>query len=150
MDAATREAVKGNRRLFLRNAEKLEPDESAALAKARELCKPLSDAYMLKEKLRSIYASAEGEPDAAVLLEEWCALADGTSLPEMAGMAKTVRRHFSGILAFWRHDGATNASQEGFNNKIRWLIGQAYGFRDYEYFRLKIFDLPSTSIKKAL
>ena len=150
MDAATREAVKGNRRLFLLNAEKLDPDEAAALAKARGLCKPLSDAYMLKEKLRSIYASAEGEPDAAVLLEEWCALADGTSLPEMAGMAKTVRRHFSGILAFWRHGGLTNASQEGFNNKIRWLIGQAYGFRDYEYFRLKIFDLPSTSIRKAI
>ena len=150
MDAATRGAVKGSRRLFLRNAEKLEPDEAAALAKARGLCKPLSDAYMLKEKLRSIYASAEGEPDAAVLLEEWCALADGTGLPEMAGMAKTVRRHFSGILAFWRHGGLTNASQEGFNNKIRWLIGQAYGFRDYEYFRLKIFDLPSTNIRKAI
>jgi transposase len=113
MDAATREAVKGNRRLFLRNEENLEPDASA-------------------------------------LLEEWCALADGTGLPEMAGMAKTVRRHFTGILAFWRHGGATNAAQEGFNNKIRWLIGQAYGFRDYEYFRLKIFDLPSTSIKKAI
>ena len=68
----------------------------------------------------------------------------------MAGMAKTVRRHFSGILAFWRHDGATNASQEGFNNKIRWLISQAYGFRDYDYFRLKIYDLPSTNIRKAL
>ena len=68
----------------------------------------------------------------------------------MAGMAKTVRRHFSGILAFWRHGGLTNASQEGFNNKIRWLIGQAYGFRDYEYFRLKIFDLPSTNIRKAI
>lgn len=150
MDAATREAVKGNRRLFLRNAENLEPDEVATLAKARELCKPLSDAYMLKEKMRSIYASAEGELDAAILLEEWCALADGTGLPEMASMAKTVRRHFSGILAFWRHGGATNASQEGFNNKIRWLIGQAYGFRDYEFFRLKIFDLPSTSIRRAI
>ena len=134
----------------VKNIEKLEPDEAAALAKARGLCKPLSDAYMLKEKLRSIYASAEGEPDAAVLLEEWCALADGTGLPEMAAMAKTVRRHFSGILAFWRHGGLTNASQEGFNNKIRWLIGQAYGFRDYEYFRLKIFDLPSTNIRKAI
>ena len=102
------------------------------------------------EKLCSIYASAEGEPDAAVLLEEWCAIAEGTGLPEMAGMAKTVRRHFSGILAFWRHGGLTNASQEGFNNKIRWLISQAYGFHDYEYFRLKVFDLPSTNIKKCL
>jgi transposase len=68
----------------------------------------------------------------------------------MAGMAKNVRRHLSGILAFWRHGGATNAAQEGLKNKIRWLIAQAYGFRDDDYFRLKIFDLPSTSIRKAL
>jgi hypothetical protein len=32
--------------------------------------------------------------------------------------------------AYWRHGGATNAAQEGFNNTIRWLIRQAYGFRD--------------------
>ena len=28
-------------------------------------------------------------------------------------------------------------------NKIRWLVKQAYGYRDYRYFRLKLFDLPS-------
>ena len=100
--------------------------------------------------MRSIDASAEGEFDAAVLLEVWCAIAEGTGLPEMASMAKTVPKHFTGILAFWRHGGATNAAQEGFNNKIRWLIGQAYEFRDYEFFRLKIFDLPSTSIRRAI
>ena len=27
---------------------------------------------------------------------------------------------------------------------------QAYGFRDFKYFRLKIFDLPSTDIRKRL
>ena len=39
---------------------------------------------------------------------------------------------------------------EGFNGKVRWLIKQAYGFRDFKYFRLKIFDLPSTDIRKRL
>lgn len=150
MDAATREVVKGKRRLLLRNAEDLDPDEVETIEKIRQLCQPLSDAYMLKEQMRSIYASDASELDAAVMLEQWCALADATGIPEMASMAKTVRRHFSGILAFWSHNGATNASQEGFNNKIRWLIGQVYGFRDYEYFRLKIFDLPSTNIRKAI
>ena len=28
-------------------------------------------------------------------------------------------------------------------NKIRWLVRQAYGYRDYRYFRLKVFDLPN-------
>ena len=39
---------------------------------------------------------------------------------------------------------------EGFNNKIRWLIKQAYGFRDSEYFKLKIYQLPEISSVKEL
>ena len=39
---------------------------------------------------------------------------------------------------------------EGFNNKIRWLIEQAYGFRDSEYFKLKIYQLPEISSVKEL
>ena len=60
------------------------------------------------------------------------------------------RSHIKGILGYWKLDGATNASMEGFNGKVRWLIKQAYGFRDFKYFRLKIFDLPSTDIRKRL
>lgn len=44
-------------------------------------------------------------------------------------MARTIR-HIS------------NAKMEGFSNQIRWLIKQAYGFRDREYFKLKIDQLP--------
>ena len=32
---------------------------------------------------------------------------------------------------------------EGFNNKIRLLTKQAYGYREFKYFRLKVFDLPN-------
>jgi transposase len=150
MDEATRASIKGMRFLFLRNAEGLDAGGKASLETARAVCRELSDAYMLKERLRSIYALARDELDARLQLDEWCAMADGCGVDEMAGMAKTIRKHLHGILAFWRSGGASSASQEGFNNKIRWLISQAYGFRDYEYFRLKIFDLPSTNIRKAL
>ncbi len=40
-----------------------------------------------------------------------------------------------------------NASTEGFNNKIRRLIHQAYGFRNITYLKLKIFQLPSIYLK---
>ncbi len=150
MDEATRASIKGMRFLFLRNAEALDADARASLESARAVCRELSDAYMLKERLRSIYALARDELDARLQLDEWCAMADRCGVEEMAAMAKTVRRHLHGILAYWGSGRATSASQEGFNNKIRWLVSQAYGFRDYEYFRLKIFDLPSTNIRKAL
>ena len=48
---------------------------------------------------------------------------------------------------YWRY---SNAKMEGFNNKIRWLIKQAYGFRDREYFKLKIYQLPEISSSKEI
>ena len=39
---------------------------------------------------------------------------------------------------------------EGFNGKVRWLIKQAFGFRDFKYFELKIFDLPNTNTAARL
>ncbi len=37
-----------------------------------------------------------------------------------------------------------------FNNKIRCPIKQAYGFRDCEFFKLKIYQLPEISSWKEL
>jgi transposase len=149
MDEATRASMKGMRFLLLRNAEGLKPDDAALLEAARAQCKPLSDAYRLKEKLRSLYSEARDAWEAGTHLETWCGLAERCAVAEVASMAKTLRKHWAGILAYWRNGRVSNASQEGFNTKIRWLIRHAYGFHDDEYFRLKIFDLPSTNIKKA-
>jgi transposase len=84
------------------------------------------------------------------MLEEWIRMAEQTEVYQLRSMAKCIRNHLEGILAFWVYNRATNAKSEGFNNKIRWLVSQAYGFRDYEYLRLKIFHLPSTDIRKAI
>ncbi|NLD99846.1 MAG: transposase, partial [Fibrobacter sp.] len=43
-----------------------------------------------------------------------------------------------------------NAAMEGFNNKVRHMIAQAYGFHDYEYMKLKIYELPSMVLRKQL
>ena len=65
-------------------------------------------------------------------------------------MAKTIRRRMAGLLAYWKHGYLTNASQEGFNNKIGWLTRQAYGYRDERYLHLKIYDLPNLSTRRSL
>ena len=65
-------------------------------------------------------------------------------------MAKTLRDKIVGIISFWTFRHISNASMEGFNNKIRWLIEQAYGFRDSKYFKLKIYQLPEISSVKEL
>ena len=79
----------------------------------------------------------------------WCERAENSGIPEMISMAKTIRKHAAGIIAFWE-TSITSAAMEGFNNKIGWLTRQAYGYRDEEYLILKIFDLPNLKIAKEL
>lgn len=104
----------------------------------------------MKEKLRNVYKLARDFVEAEWMLANWCAEADASNVAELKTMSKTIRTHIEGILAFWTTEGVTSAAVEGFNNKIRWLIKQAYGYRDQEYFRLKIFDLPNIKINKDL
>ena len=76
--------------------------------------------------------------------------AEETSIPELKSIAKTIRDKLDGIVSYWtfRHIGKTG--MEGFNNKVRWLIRRAYGFRDREYFILKIYQLPEISCVKEV
>ena len=105
---------------------------------------------MFKEALRSIYRVAQDAYQANIALHRWCKIAEETLVPELKTMAKTIRDRMDGIVSYWTFGHASNASTEGFNNKIRWLIRQAYGFRDLEYFKLKIYQLPQINCEKAL
>ena len=52
--------------------------------------------------------------------------------------AQSIERHFHGLLAYFQHPIST-ARVEGINNKIKVLKRKAYGYRDMEYFELKIY-----------
>ena len=43
-----------------------------------------------------------------------------------------------------------NNSAEGFNTKVRLLMKQSYGLRDFKYLKLKIMDLPSRKIRVSI
>lgn len=150
IDEDHRKLLKNQRFLFLRNVEDLEPDARQLLDNLRKVFKDLGDTSMMKEALRSIYKEAGNEFQAEAALKNWCSIARKTEVKELCDMALCVENHINGILAYWSYNGLSNASMEGFNNKIRWLIRQAYGYHDEEYFHLKIFDLPKIDIKLKL
>ena len=140
-----KKVLKGNMKLPLMNGEDVEkdPKAKAKLDKMLEEYSDLGKAYLLKEELRSIYANAKAPLEAKALLEAWIAKARASDVRHLETMANTMEKNLEGVLGFWRFPGATNAKTEGFNNKIRWLVKQAYGYRDWHYFRLKVFDLPN-------
>ncbi len=57
--------------------------------------------------------------------------------------ADTLEKHRTGILAWYSYPISTGPL-EGTNNKIKTLTKMAYGFRDEEYFRLKLYALHLT------
>jgi transposase len=150
LDEEHRKLLKNQRFLFLRNVENLEPDAKQLLDNLRKVFKELGDVSMMKEALRSIYQMAKNECQAEAAFKNWCSIARQTEIKELADMAKTIENHLSGIVAYWKTDALSNAGMEGFNNKVRWLIRQAYGFRDKEYFILKIYNLPNTKTEADL
>ena len=70
-------------------------------------------------------------------LGAWIARALATGLTHMVALAKSLRKHRHGLLAYFDHRISTGPL-EGMNNKIKVLKRQAYGFRDIEYFKLRL------------
>ena len=150
MDDVQRKQLKGLRFVFLRNNEDLPEDAKLILKNMRGDFQDLGDAYMFKEASRCIYRQAKDSCHARIAFHRWCKLAEETGIPELKTMAKTIRDKLDGIVTFWTFRHISNAKMEGFNNKIRWLIKQSYGFRDREYFKLKIYQLPEISSSKEI
>ena len=149
-DESMKDMLKNSRWLWLKSPEKLKENQKERLEVLRNVFDELSTAVFMRDCLRKIYRMAIDDTDAELCFEFWCQLAEGSGISCLKTMAKTIRSKMEGILAYWNQNGLTSAGMEGFNNKIRWLIRQAYGFRDQEYFKLKIFDLPNIKTEKEL
>jgi transposase len=143
-EEAHKQVLKGTRWLLLMNPENLdeEKNERQRLEEALALNAPLAAAYYLKEDLRRIWTQPNKEA-ATRFLEDWIARARSTGIRQLQQMANTLSLHRVGVLAYYDVP-ITTGPLEGTNNKIKTLQRQAYGFRDREFFRLKIYALHRT------
>ncbi len=136
--------LKGTRWLLLKNPENLNnlKDESNRLQQALKFNEPLALAYYLKEDLRQFW-NQKSKTDADKHLSAWIAKARASKVGMLMKMANTVAGHKFGLLSYYDHPISTGPL-EGTNNKIKTLQKQAYGFRDMEFFKLRIFSLHET------
>lgn len=143
VDEKTAKKIKGNRYVFLKNRDKLTPKEEKKLESAEKIreCSTLMEVHLFKERMRSIYTNAKTYADAVPLFDEWISDTEASEVSELKSAAKTFKRNRDGILAYWSTGGMSNSATEGFNRKIRGLLETAYGFHDYKFLRLRIFDL---------
>ena len=124
---AERPDFKRTRFLWLTNPANLRREERTRLSGLLRLNAPIVKAYLLKEDLRRFWAYrysawAEGH------LRQWLWRASHSRLAPMKELAKTIRSHLNGILA-WTTLRVTNGALEGMNNKVKAISHRAFGFR---------------------
>src|SRR5215217_8118963 len=140
-DVLHKQVLKGTRWLLLKNPENLDEqrDEKTRLEEALALNKPLATAYYLKEDLRRFWEQP-GKRFATAFLNDWLKKAEASGVRMLQQMAKTLAAHRSGLLAYY-DAMITSGPMEGANNKIKAMKRMAYGFRDPEFFKLKILAI---------
>ena len=136
-----KEVLKGTRWLLLKNPENLEKknDERRRLKEALRLNEPLATAYYMKEDLRRFWCQ-ENKDAARDFLQDWIRRALASGIRLLKQFAKTLAGKRSGLLAYYDFR-ISSGPLEGANNKIKTMQRQAYGYRDQEYFILKIYGL---------
>jgi transposase len=137
--------IKGTRFLLLRNPDNLKSEQIPKLDEALHLNEPLLLAWCLKEELRELWSQTSRKQMKA-FLEDWCDKAGQTGIGQMLKMAKTLRNHASGILAYADHP-ITSGRLEGINNKIKILTKRSYGFHDENFLILKLLSLHHSKYK---
>lgn len=130
---------KGDRFLFLKNFDTLEADEKGRLQTLFKINKTLARAHALKEQLREFW-NKTSKREGALFLIKWIFSAMASQIPGIIKVANTLLNHYEGLLNYFEHR-ISNGKIEGVNNKIKVLKRNAYGYRDYEYFTLLLYDL---------
>jgi transposase len=125
-DPRQRQDLKHTRFALLKNPWNLRRRERDQLAALQHSNQPLYRAYLLKESLAEILSSLRPE-HAQRRLDEWLAWAARSRLKPFVRVARTIRRHPHGIIAFL-YLRLTNGLVEGINNRLRMVARRAFGF----------------------
>ena len=144
-EGSLKKQIKGTRFLLLRNPENLKEEQIPKLDEALRLNEPLLLGWYLKEELRELWNQPSRQA-METFLREWCKKAAETAIGQLMKMAKTLLTHASGILNYATHP-ITSGRLEGINNKIKTLTKKSYGFRDEQFFLLRLLSLHHSRIK---
>ena len=140
-----KKVLKGTRWLLLKRSVNLneETDERQRLEEALKLNEPLATAYYLKEDL-SLLWSQKTKEEASKYLDGWIKRAEvsGVNMLKKFGKLLATWRHC--VLAYYDTGGLSTGPLEGINNKVKTMKRMAYGYRDMEFFQLKIKALHET------
>ncbi|VVE47511.1 ISL3 family transposase [Pandoraea soli] len=135
-DRPARKVLKSSRWLLLRNQRNLRPEQSVHLSELLQANQPLLCVYLLRDELKRLWFYRQ-PAWAQKAWEQWMTQAQDSGIAALKLFAQRLQGYWHGILARCRHPLNTSVV-EGINNTIKVIKRRAYGYRDEEYFFLKI------------
>jgi transposase len=135
-DKPARKVVKGARWLLLRNRENVKREDRVKLDELLQANRKLATVYVLKDDLKHLWDYVY-EGAARRFWQQWYDRAIRSRIEPLKTFARRLKEYLPGILAHCRWPLHTSLL-EGINNKIKVIKRMAYGFRDDDYFFLKI------------
>ena len=138
--------LKKCRFLIQKAGAKLSDNGKKRLEQLKETNADVYAGYLLKEQIYTFYAH-QSYDEASAYFTEWTNACIASGFKAFVNLGKRLKRHAESILMYFKHR-ISNAFAEGINNKIKVVKRMAFGFHDFEYFRLKI--LAATGFLKPL
>jgi len=144
LTAQGQKLLKGIRWLLVKNRENLDPSKKETAAPGACLaCERTVGARLLHEGRSPANLDAGEQGHGAPFLRDWIARARVSGIRMLEQFRRHSRRTPRGHLELLRLPISTGPL-EGTNNKIQLMKRQAYGYRDHEFFKLKIMGAHET------
>jgi transposase len=136
-DPETYAILKGSRWILVKTRHELAPKEEYQLQQILMVCPELRVMYLLKEEFRTICDKIQNREQAARFLRAWICKVQQTGDKRLLKFVKTLKHWWDEFLNYFI-DRVTQGFVEGINNAIRSTIRRAFGFRNFDLFRLHI------------
>jgi len=133
-----KEVYVGKRWLLLRKPENLDEDQKKELNSLLDLNKNIARVYILRDEFREIFYGFSVR-SRLIRLANWMKKCSTLHLKPLTDFVKMIRRQLPYVKNSLRNN-VSNGFAEGLNNKIRVIQRMAYGYKDFDYLRLKIIQ----------
>jgi len=135
-DRPRRQIIKRARWLLLRNKENVPADQQPKLDELLAANQALMTTYVMKASLKELWqASTAAQWRRA--WKDWLRMANESEIEPLRRFARRLKSYWRGIIARVRWPMHTG-QLEGINNRIKVMKRMAYGYRDSNFFFLKI------------
>ena len=140
-EVATNNILKGTKYIWLKNYENLtkkQKEQLDELTMSNMNIKTIR-AYNIRQSFQDIYQATTQE-EFITYLNKWYYWATHSKLEPIVKAAKTVKRHWDGIVK-WHESKINNGILEGLNSVIQAAKSKARGYKTFKNYKIMVYLL---------